>query len=161
LKVDRRTFIRASSAALVGLSAKGDRRIEGSFVNDSFQIGHLLRDHATFPVPRRVEKYPVVIVGGGIAGLSAAWRLWKRGFKDFLLLEMNEQAGGNARWGQNEITSYPWAAHYGPVPGPKATYVRELFEDLGVFKDGQWEERYLCFSPQERLFHIRSMAGRN
>ncbi len=152
MKAGRRSFLRTGSAALVGLSIKSDRRIAGSFVNDSFQMGHLLRDHAAFPVVRRVEKYPVVIVGGGIAGLSAAWRFRKRGFKDFVLLEMNEQAGGNARWGQNEFTAYPWAAHYVPVPGPKATYVRELFEDLGVLKGGQWEERYLCFSPQERLF---------
>ena len=65
---------------------------------------------------------------------------------------MNDAAGGNARWGENEITAYPWAAHYVPVPGPKAIYVRELFEDLGVLQDGQWNERYLCFSPQERLF---------
>ena len=98
------------------------------------------------------EKVPVVIVGGGIAGLSAAWRLRKRGFTDFVLLEMNDAAGGNARWGENEITAYPWAAHYVPVPGPKAIYVRELFEDFGVLQNGQWNERYLCFSPQERLF---------
>jgi hypothetical protein len=152
LKVDRRTFIQSGSAALVGLSAKGGRTIEGSFVNDSFQMGHLLRDRAAFPAVERIEKHPVIIVGGGIAGLSAAWRLWKRGFKDFVLLEMNDQAGGNARWGQNEITAYPWAAHYVPVPGPKAIYVRELFEDLGVLKDGEWDDRYLCFTPQERLF---------
>ncbi len=65
---------------------------------------------------------------------------------------MNPQAGGNARWGENEITAYPWAAHYVPVPGPKAEYLRELFEDLGVLKNGQWDERTLCFAPQERLF---------
>jgi hypothetical protein len=65
---------------------------------------------------------------------------------------MNDQAGGNSRWGENEITAYPWAAHYVPVPGPKAVYVRELFEELGVLNDGKWEERYLCFTPQERLF---------
>src|SRR5258708_7661129 len=65
---------------------------------------------------------------------------------------MNDQAGGNSRWGENEITAYPWAAHYVPVPGPKAVYVREPFEELGVFENGQWEERYLCFAPQERLF---------
>jgi phytoene dehydrogenase-like protein len=115
-------------------------------------MGHLLRDHPSFPAVRRVEKFPIVIVGGGIAGLSAGWRLRKRGFKDFVLLEMNDQAGGNARWGQNDVSAYPWAAHYVPVPGPNATYVRELFEDLGVLKEGKWEERYLCFSPQERLF---------
>jgi NAD(P)-binding Rossmann-like domain len=150
--MNRRKFLGLSSAALINLSLKSKRPIAGSFVNDSFQAGHLLRDHATFPTPKRIEKMPVVIVGGGIAGLSAAWRLRKRGFTDFVLLEMNDAAGGNARWGENEITAYPWAAHYIPVPGPKALYVRELFEDLGVLKNGQWNDRYLCFSPQERLF---------
>ncbi len=152
MKFGRRKFLGLGSAALVGLSLKTERRIEGGFVNDSFQMGHLLRDRASFPAAKRTEKLPIVIVGGGIAGLSAAWRLRKRGFTDFVLLEMNAQPGGNARWGENEITAYPWAAHYVPVPGPKAEYVRELFEDLGVLKNGQWEERYLAFSPQERLF---------
>jgi len=152
LKLGRRKFIGLSSAALAGLSLKSEKKIEGGFVNDSFQMGHLLRDRASFPASKRREKYAVVIVGGGIAGLSAAWRLRKRGFTDFVLLEMNAQPGGNARWGENEITAYPWAAHYVPVPGPKAVYVRELFEDLGVLKDGQWNERYLVFAPQERLF---------
>jgi glycine/D-amino acid oxidase-like deaminating enzyme len=150
--MNRRQFIGLSSAAIIGLSLKSDRPIAGSFVNESVQAGHLLRDRAGFPTPKRIEKVPVVIVGGGIAGLSAAWRLRKHGFTDFVLLEMNDAAGGNARWGQNEITAYPWAAHYVPVPGPKAVYVRELFEDLGVLQNGQWSERYLCFSPQERLF---------
>lgn len=152
MKTSRRKFLQSTSAALVGLSIKADRAIAGSFVNDSFQMGHQLRDHVTFPQPKRIEKRAVVIVGGGIAGLSSAWRLNKKGFDDFVLLEMNEQAGGNSRWGENEITAYPWAAHYVPIPGPKAIYVRELFEELGVLRNGQWEERYLCFSPQERLF---------
>jgi protoporphyrinogen oxidase len=152
LSLSRRKFLQSSSAALVGLSLKSDRPIAGSFVNDSFKQGHLLRDRVNFPAARQKVKNPVVIVGGGIAGLSAAWRLNKKGFKDFVLLEMNDQAGGNSRWGENEITAYPWAAHYVPVPGPKAIYVRELFEELGVRKEGKWEERYLCFAPQERLF---------
>jgi NAD(P)-binding Rossmann-like domain len=152
LKLGRRKFLGLGGAALVGLSLKGERKIEGSFVNDSFPMGHLLRDRASFPAAKRTEKFPIIIVGGGIAGLSAAWRLRKRGFNDFALLEMNAQPGGNARWGENEITAYPWAAHYVPVPGPHAEYVRELFEDLGVLKNGQWEERYLAFAPQERLF---------
>ncbi|HYL87094.1 MAG TPA: FAD-dependent oxidoreductase [Candidatus Angelobacter sp.] len=152
MKLGRRKFLGLGSAALVGLSVKSEKKIEGGFVNDAFPMGHLLRDRASFPPAKRIEKFPVVIVGGGIAGLSAAWRLHKRGFRDFVLLEMNAQPGGNARWGENEITAYPWAAHYVPVPGPQATYVRELFEDLGVLKSGQWEERYLAFAPQERLF---------
>jgi len=152
LTVSRRTFIQSAGFSLAGLSMKTEPKISGSFVNESFQQGHMLRDRAAFSSPKRIEKTSVVIVGGGIAGLSAAWRLHKKGFHDFILLEMCDQAGGNSRWGENEITAYPWAAHYVPVPGHKAVYVRELFEDLGVLKDGKWEERSLCFTPQERLF---------
>jgi hypothetical protein len=152
LKIGRRKFLGTGSAALIGLSLKSERKIEGSFVNEAAAAGHLLRDRKSFPAAKQTVKIPIVIVGGGISGLSAAWRLKKRGFEDFVLLEMNEQAGGNARSGENEITAYPWAAHYVPVPGKQATYVRELFTDLGVLKNGEWEERYLVFAPQERLF---------
>ena len=136
MTVSRRSFIQSAGFSLAGLSMKSESKIAGGFVNESFQQGHLLRDRAVFPKTRRIDKTQIVIVGGGIAGLSAAWRLQKRGFHDFVLLEMCDQAGGNSRWGENEVTAYPWAAHYVPVPGRKAVYVRELFEDLGVLRDG-------------------------
>jgi glycine/D-amino acid oxidase-like deaminating enzyme len=157
LNSSRRQFL---SAALVGLSPKTDRAVTGGFVDDRHQLGHLLRDRAAFPSAKQTIKIPVVIVGGGIAGLSAAWWFDKRGFRDFVLLEMLSQGGGNARSGQNEVSAYPWAAHYVPVPGNKAVLVRELFEELGVLRNGIWEERYLCFSPQERLYlHGRWQEG--
>ncbi|MEP6540503.1 MAG: FAD-dependent oxidoreductase, partial [Bryobacteraceae bacterium] len=145
----RRQFL---SAALVGLPMKAERRVAGEIVNQSQIAGHTIRDHITFSPSTQRVKIPVVIVGGGMAGLSAAWRLDKKGFHDFVLLEMEPQAGGNARSGENEISAYPWAAHYVPVPNPEAIFVRELMEELGVLKDGKWDERALCFSPQERLF---------
>jgi glycine/D-amino acid oxidase-like deaminating enzyme len=154
----RREFL---SAAILGLTPKTDRAIAGSFVNDSFATGHRLRDHDAFPAPRQTTRIPVVIVGGGIAGLSAAWRLNKRGFHDFVLLEMEHEPGGNSRYGENEITRYPWAAHYLPVPSKESALVRELCRDLGALDEqGRWNERYLCFSPQERLFlHGRWQEG--
>ena len=153
----RRHFL---SAALIGLTPKTDRPITGAFIDDGHEPGHRLRDRAAFPAAKQTIKLPLVIVGGGIAGLSAAWWLDKHGFRDFVLLEMLEQAGGNARWGESEITPYPWAAHYVPVPGRKAALVRELLEELGVLHAGVWEERYLCFSPQERLYlHGRWQEG--
>jgi glycine/D-amino acid oxidase-like deaminating enzyme len=148
-RLSRREFC---GAALIGLTPKTDPPISGSFVGEAHLSGHKLRDRRPFASPRRTVKIPLVIVGGGIAGLSAAWRLEKRGFREFVLLEMEDHPGGNSRWGENEISAYPWGAHYVPVPGKHAVLVRELFEDLGVWKDGKWEERYLCFSPQERLF---------
>jgi glycine/D-amino acid oxidase-like deaminating enzyme len=126
--------------------------ITGIFVNDDFARGHQLRDRARFSSPKRQQKVPIVIVGGGVAGLCAAWRLQKRGVHDFILLEMESHAGGNSRSGQNEVSAYPWGAHYVPVPSRKNTLVREIFEDFGLVRDGVWDERNLCFSPQERLF---------
>src|SRR5208337_369524 len=93
-------------------------------------------------------------------GLNSAWHLDKRGFRDFVLLEMEQQAGGNSRWGENEITPFPWAAHYVPVPAKGESLARQLFEELGGFRDGTWDERVLCFDPQERLFvHGRWQEG--
>jgi glycine/D-amino acid oxidase-like deaminating enzyme len=154
---NRRRFL---SAALVGLTPKSDRPITGSFVFESQATGHRLRDRAQFQRPAQTLKIPAVIVGGGVAGLSAAWRLDKRGFRDFVVLELESQAGGNSRWGENEISAYPWAAHYVPVPSKKAILVRELFEEFGVLAGGRWDERHLCFAPQERLFlHGRWQDG--
>lgn len=146
------TLAGAGAAALVGCAPKTDRPLLGGFVDDGGARGHRLRDRTPFPAPRRTVRVPVVVVGGGISGLSAAWRLGKRGVDDFVVLEMEGEAGGNSRGGRNEVSAFPWAAHYVPVPGERATLVRELFAELGVLKDGVWDERHLCFSPQERLF---------
>ncbi len=153
----RRDFL---GVGLMGLARKTERPIAGGFVFESQTPGHRLRDNAAFQAPREQLRKRVVIVGAGVAGLCAAWCLRKRGFSDFVVLELEKQVGGNARWGENEITPYPWAAHYVPVPGKRSKLIRELFEDLGVLRDGVWEERHLCHTPQERLFlHGRWQEG--
>ena len=142
------------------MTRKSGVRLAGSFVHESHSLGHRLRDRQLSSSQQQPTRVPVVIVGGGIAGLSAAWRLTRRGFRDFVLLEMEPEAGGNSRSGSNEITAYPWAAHYVPVPGPNTPLVRELFTELGVLQDGRWAERHLCHAPQERLFlHGRWQPG--
>lgn len=141
-----------ASAPFVACARRTERRIEGGFVDDGGARGHRLRDRAPAAAPRRTERVPLVIVGGGMAGLCAAWRLRRRGFADFVVLELEDAAGGNARSGENGVSAYPWAAHYVPVPDARAAWVRELFEDLGAWKDGAWDERMLVSSPRERLF---------
>lgn len=161
MKPTRRRF---ASAALVGLAPKSPPRIEGGFVFESGgqgpDQGHRIRDHAKFAQAARREKAEVVIVGGGVAGLSAAWRFAKRGFHDFVVLEAEKQAGGNARSGENEVSPYPWAAHYLPVPDVRQTLTRELCTELGLLDGHTWNDRHLCHSPQERLFlHGRWQEG--
>ncbi|MCU0256489.1 MAG: FAD-dependent oxidoreductase [Vicinamibacterales bacterium] len=158
MTLSRREFL---SAGLVGLVPKSTPRLPaGGFVHESQGVGHALRDGTLVAPGRAARRVPVLIVGGGIAGLSAAWRLQRRGFTDFVLLELEPEAGGNARSGRNDVSAYPWAAHYVPVPDARATLVRELFTDLGVLGDDGWDDRHLCFAPQERLFiHGRWQEG--
>jgi len=151
---------RAACAALVGMTAKAQRPIGGGFVFESQHAGHAIRDHRAVPPPKQTVKIPVVIVGGGMGGLCAAWWMEKKGFRDFVLLELDKEAGGNSRYGKNEVSAYPWGAHYVPVPNTDSVLVRELFTELGLFVDGQWDERWLCHSPQERLYlHGRWQDG--
>ena len=132
-------------------------RIAGGIVGASHRLGHRLRDGGR-PEPQQVRGVPVVIVGAGVAGLSAAWKLARSGMRDFVVLELEPQAGGNARWGENDVSAYPWGAHYLPVPTAEATATRELVAEMGLIldtgPDGEpvYDPRHLCHAPQERLF---------
>ncbi len=132
-------------------------RITGSIVGASHRIGHRLRE-GSLPEPPQVREVAVVIVGAGMAGLSAAWKLAGAGFGDFTLLELEREPGGNARWGENAVSAYPWGAHYLPTPTTESTAVRELVAEMGLIldhtRDGEpvYDPRHLCHAPQERVF---------
>jgi protoporphyrinogen/coproporphyrinogen III oxidase len=70
--------------------------------------------------------YDAVIIGAGIAGLSAAWRLRHR---RILLLEASDRVGGRMRsepWGEYWLN---YGAHLFPGPG---TLVDSLITELGL-----------------------------
>ena len=122
-----------------------------------FERGHRLRGR-DFPAPSETRNIDVAIIGGGVGGISAAWKLARSGFHDFRLFELEDEVGGNARAGQNAVSAYPWGAHYLPLPGQAARAVREMLVDAQVLLDAsdatvpRYDERYLCFAPQERLY---------
>ena len=99
----RRDFIRFVVAGSVAagcpvdaaLIPAADSRPAGSpfAEGEHFEICHQLRDGHHFERPSASAKADVVIVGGGVAGLSAAYFLQG---KDWLLLEKEDHFGGNA-----------------------------------------------------------------
>jgi hypothetical protein len=168
--MNRRAFLAGSAAALSAavlypVVRRSRPPIAGDLLGASFGVGHLLRGGG-LPAPSRERRVPVVIVGGGISGLSAGWKLAKAGLTDFEILELEPQCGGNSRCGGNSVSRYPWGAHYVPVPSEESRAVRELFGELGVIErydvSGRpvYKEEFLCFSPQERLYiHGRWQDG--
>ncbi len=106
---------------------------DGMIVGASDEAGHRVRDRFRIEVtPENWENVGLVIVGGGVAGLSAAWRLRQAGFTDFVLLELEDVAGGTSRYGQNQVSAHPWGAHYLPVPFKENTALLKLLSEMGV-----------------------------
>jgi hypothetical protein len=97
-------------------------------------------------------------VGAGVSGLSAAWRLAKAGDLDFRVYEVEDAAGGTALAGANDVSAFPWGAHYVPVPVSPNRALEALLEEAGalVSRDAngapEWAEEMLCREPEERLF---------
>ncbi|HEY5995107.1 MAG TPA: FAD-dependent oxidoreductase [Gallionellaceae bacterium] len=163
MKISRRRFI-AGAVVASGLAAWwkysslfSGRSIPGEITGASSVAGHRLRER-NFPAPARTLKHEIVIVGGGIAGLSAAYRLSKAGNHDFLLLEIEPEAGGNSSSGKNGVSAYPWGAHYVPLLTQESVVARQLFEEFGIIK-GQdknglpvYDDFFLCADPHERLY---------
>jgi hypothetical protein len=132
----------------------------GGIVGASDVFGHQLRDRLKIEVPQEAwSDVPVVIVGGGIAGLTAAWRLQNAGFHDFVLLELEPAPGGTSRPGTTGSISYPWGAHYIPAPAKENTALISLLDEMGVIEgednDGEpiIAEQFLCRDPEERIFY--------
>ncbi|OYP37255.1 flavin monoamine oxidase family protein [Rhodopirellula sp. MGV] len=145
-------------AGLVGCGWS-PRQIDGRLLNPDFSVIHRLRDGWRPPEPtRNPSRHRVVIVGGGIAGLSAAWQLKRHGIDDFVILELDKTIGGTARSGRFGDFRFPWAAHYVPVPMPENDRLIDLFREMGVVVGSAEEgepivsETALCRDPHERVF---------
>lgn len=165
-RFDRRAALAGTLGALLGASCGGRRgparTIEGGFVDDGVGSGHRFRDGGFGArEPARKRDARVVIVGGGVAGLAAAWRLKHRGVGDVEVLELGPAAGGTSRGGEMETTTgplrCPFGAHYLPLPRADQTAVGVLLRDMGIAEgtreDGRLKvpDHLLVRDPAERV----------
>ncbi|MDX2010667.1 MAG: FAD-dependent oxidoreductase [Myxococcaceae bacterium] len=149
-------------AAATSACRRGERPrrdVPTRFVDGVHEVGHRLREA---PPPLAMVDERVVdclVVGGGAAGLSAAWRLRGAGVSDLLVVEVDEVEGGTARSGQNAVSRFPWGAHYLPAPlsakGPVPKLLSELGVMTGVDDEGAplFAEEALIHEPEERVYY--------
>ncbi len=159
--MDRRRFLGVLGAAALApvLQGCGTRRtIEGGIVGAAHRRGHRLFEPPPGPATT-VDETGVVIAGGGVAGLAAGWKLARSGFDDFVLLELEDDIGGTAVAGANDVSAFPWGAHYVPVPTRDQRALCELLAEADVIAgfdaSGRARPREECLvrAPEERLFH--------
>jgi hypothetical protein len=156
----RRHFLAGVGAAgvapLVGCS-RGPS-MAGEMSGPDLSVAHRLRDGTPFAAPTQNVTVDTLIVGGGVAGITAAWRLAHHGNDRFFLLESESEWGGNSRAGQNTDSEYPLGAHYLPLPTRESHHVREILAAIGILKGDPfaakpfYDEIALAYAPQERLY---------
>jgi phytoene dehydrogenase-like protein len=157
MRLSRRDLLAGLLATGACARGRPPRRIEGAIVGGAHARGHRLREPQT-GAPDAWERASVVIVGAGVAGLSAAWALDRAGLSDLVVLELEDVPGGTARKGTGPVTPYPWGAHYVPVPDAQNRPLVALLEEAGAVAGRTsagapvFAEDVLCRDPQERVF---------
>ncbi|MCC7263845.1 MAG: FAD-dependent oxidoreductase [Candidatus Latescibacteria bacterium] len=110
-----------------------------------------------FPPPQG-QPLDAIVIGGGVAGLSAAWRLQRAGVQRLLLLELAEGLGGTSLTGRIGDHPVAWGAHYINIPPAEADCIHTLLQELQVIRGydaagrPEVDPEYLLRWPHERLF---------
>jgi hypothetical protein len=161
--MERRSFLAWSAA--VGASALGGgaaflrwQEIAPTLHYPGRAEGHFLRDGGRLPPPSEVIETDIVILGSGVAGVSAAWKLGRAGHKNVLMIDGPEPFG-NAAGGHFGDLAYPTGAHYLPLPTPESVHVRDILADLGLLTGDPrsaaptYDERAVLHGPADRILY--------
>jgi spermidine dehydrogenase len=140
----------------------------------SFEVGHDLRDGKAFLFDRLPveERYDLVVVGGGISGLAAAWFYRRAAGRKarILILDNHDDFGGHAkrnefRLGRRLIIGYGGSES---IQSPKALYsdvakrlLKDLHVDVARFERAFERGLYPSLGLSRGVFFARETFGRD
>ena len=99
------------------------------------------------------DRAQVVVIGGGIAGVSVAYHLAREGVRDVLLLEKGELTSGSTHHAAGLVTQF----NPSPTMMRFRRYSVELYRELGVFET---VGSLRMASSQESLLELRRGVSR-
>ena len=146
--MNRRGFIQISSVALLpvlmGIFPRRtqDKKEYTIKVHSNRVFGHTVRETMNIK-PHKILKTDYIIVGGGIAGLSAATVLKN---EDFMLFEASDRLGGTSACDSWKSSDFAMGAHY-ELAYPE-TYGKQVI-DLLTKMD------IIFFNPVTKLYEFR------
>jgi spermidine dehydrogenase len=137
--------------AWTGYAGVGDYARANGNTYPVLSAAHKIRDGAYNKLPANVkdtgEVYDLVVVGGGISGLTAAYYFHKAtgGAKTCLILENHPIFGGEARQNDFQVNGYrligPQGSNQGSVPrAGSGSPIDDIWTDLKLERDVQYQE---------------------
>lgn len=147
--LSRRKFLKLGTLSLA-LGPQGytsvkqppsDSSVPCSFYEPELKLGHLLRDPSRlaklWQEAKKEGDVEVLIAGGGVAGLSAARILSKKG-KELLLVDPGNEWGGTASSLSHNGLELPLGAHYLVSPPDEARELLAFLTESGIIK--KWDK---------------------
>ena len=137
----------------------------------SFETAHLARDGASFDAEDTGEHYDLVVVGGGISGLSAA-HFYQRSTGDnakILILDNHDDFGGHAKRNEFQINDRRVIGFGGTnwieAPSGYPDVAKKLIRDLGIetqrFYKYHDQDFYSSLGLSQVLFFDKETFGSN
>lgn len=137
----------------------------------SFELAHLLLDGAQWQAQEAAQNYDLIVVGGGLSGLAAAYHYRKRFGENsrILVLENHDDFGGHAKRNEFLVDGKLLIGYGGTqsieAPGSYPAVAKALLRDLGVdvnrFYSAYDRQFNATHNLQTGTFFSRAQYGRS